>query len=540
MRGSRLQLAFGTEVIYDDAEFYVGETDKVGIVGVNGAGKTTLFRVILKEQELDGGQIVTGNARIGYLPQEIDFLDREKTVWDYLFDARPIKKTEAELNDVYDRLATAEGEEQAYLLERMEKLQARLEEMDVYNAEGLLLDLISSMHIDDSLLDMRLGDLSGGQKSKIAFAHVLYSKPQILLLDEPTNHLDVHTKAFVTDFIKNYKGSVLIISHDVDFLNTVVNKILFVNKTTHKMKVYDGNYTTFKRKYAQEQVLKELRITQQEQEIKKLTDFIQKARQASRTNHNLKRMGFDREAKLQKAIANLEKRDKVYMHLKLKLDPKRECGKVPLEVSNLCFHYPFKENLYDNLSFALTSGERFLIVGENGAGKSTLLKLIVGALSPDKGEIKFSQKTDIAYYAQELELLNENLNVFDNSECDGYSDLQRRNILGNFLFQGDTVFKKVSVLSPGEKARIALCKLLLQRANLLILDEPTNHLDPDTQAIIGENFRDYTGTILLVSHNPEFVEQVGITRMLILPEGKIIEYSRELLQYYYIMNTDLM
>ncbi|MBO7178593.1 MAG: ABC-F family ATP-binding cassette domain-containing protein, partial [Clostridia bacterium] len=299
MRGSNLHLAFGTEVIYDDAEFYIGDNDKTGIVGVNGAGKTTLFRVILKEQELDAGQIVTGNARIGYLPQEIDFSEQEKTVWDYLFDARPINKIENELNSIYERLSTAEGEEQAYLLERMEKLQARLEDLDFYNAEGLLLDLISSMHIDSDLLDKRRGDLSGGQKSKVAFAHVLYSKPQILLLDEPTNHLDVQTKDFVTNFIKNYKGAVLIISHDVDFLNEVVNKILFVNKVTHKMKVYDGNYTVFKRKYAQEQVLKELRISQQEAEIKKLTDFIQKARQASRTNHNLKRMGFDREAKLE-------------------------------------------------------------------------------------------------------------------------------------------------------------------------------------------------------------------------------------------------
>ena len=360
MRGSHLHLAFGNEVIYEDAEFYIGDNDKTGIVGVNGAGKTTLFKVILKEQELDGGQIVTGNARIGYLPQEIDFKEQEKTVWDYLFDARPIKKIESELNSVYERLATAEGDEQAYLLERMEKLQARLEDLDVYNAEGLLLDLIDSMHIDSELLDMRLGDLSGGQKSKIAFAHVLYSKPQVLLLDEPTNHLDVHTKDFVTDFIKNYKGAVLIISHDVDFLNEVVNKILFVNKVTHKMKVYDGDYTTFKRKYAQEQVLKELRITQQEAEIKKLTDFIQKARQASRTNHNLKRMGFDREAKLEKAIANLEKRDKIYKRMKLKLDPKRESPKVPLEVDSLTFHYAVFTN--DQKPFVSVEGKGKFIV----------------------------------------------------------------------------------------------------------------------------------------------------------------------------------
>lgn len=540
MRGQNLNLAFGTEVIYDDAEFYIGDNDKTGIVGVNGAGKTTLFRVLLGEQPLDGGKIHIGSARLGYLPQEIGFADKQKTVWDYLFDARPVRETEARLSELYDELAIADESQHDELLREVSVLQSRLDEYDAYNAENTLLELIYDMSIENELLGMKLGELSGGQKSKIAFAHVLFSNPQILLLDEPTNHLDASTKVFVTSYLKSYKGSVLIISHDAEFLNAVVNKILFVNKVTHKTSVYDGNYTAFKRKYAQEQLLKELRITQQEQEIKKLSDFVQRARQASRTNHNLKRMGQDREVKLAKAIAALEKRDREYKHVKIKLEPKTQSGKIPLEVKNLAFRYDGKQNLYDDLSFMLNANERFLIVGENGVGKSTLLKLIMGILQPKSGEIKFSQKTEIAYYAQELELLDLDKTVLQNTDADGYTELQLRNILGNFLFQGDAVFKKVSTLSPGEKARVSLCKLLLARANLLILDEPTNHLDPDTQAIIGENFRDYTGTILLVSHNADFAEQIGITRMLVLPDGKIVDYSKELLAYYYILNTDFI
>lgn len=540
MRGQNLNLAFGTEVIYDDAEFYIGDNDKTGIVGVNGAGKTTLFRVLLGEQPLDGGKIHIGSARLGYLPQEIGFADKQKTVWDYLFDARPVRETEARLSELYDELAIADESQHDELLREVSILQSRLDEYDAYNAENTLLELIYDMSIENELLGMKLGELSGGQKSKIAFAHVLFSNPQILLLDEPTNHLDASTKDFVTSYLKSYKGSVLIISHDAEFLNAVVNKILFVNKVTHKTSVYDGNYTAFKRKYAQEQLLKELRITQQEQEIKKLSDFVQRARQASRTNHNLKRMGQDREVKLAKAIAALEKRDREYKHVKIKLEPKTQSGKIPLEVKNLAFRYDGKQNLYDDLSFMLNANERFLIVGENGVGKSTLLKLIMGILRPQSGEIKFSQKTEIAYYAQELELLDLDKTVLQNTDADGYTELQLRNILGNFLFQGDAVFKKVSTLSPGEKARVSLCKLLLARANLLILDEPTNHLDPDTQAIIGENFRDYTGTILLVSHNADFAEQIGITRMLVLPDGKIVDYSKELLAYYYILNTDFI
>lgn len=540
MRGQNLNLAFGTEVIYDDAEFYIGDNDKTGIVGVNGAGKTTLFRVLLGEQPLDGGKIHIGSARLGYLPQEIGFADKQKTVWDYLFDARPVRETEARLSELYDELAIADESQHDELLREVSILQSRLDEYDAYNAENTLLELIYDMSIENELLGMKLGELSGGQKSKIAFAHVLFSNPQILLLDEPTNHLDASTKDFVTSYLKSYKGSVLIISHDAEFLNAVVNKILFVNKVTHKTSVYDGNYTAFKRKYAQEQLLKELRITQQEQEIKKLSDFVQRARQASRTNHNLKRMGQDSEVKLAKAIAALEKRDREYKHVKIKLEPKTQSGKIPLEVKNLAFRYDGKQNLYDDLSFMLNANERFLIVGENGVGKSTLLKLIMGILRPKSGEIKFSQKTEIAYYAQELELLDLDKTVLQNTDADGYTELQLRNILGNFLFQGDAVFKKVSTLSPGEKARVSLCKLLLARANLLILDEPTNHLDPDTQAIIGENFRDYTGTILLVSHNADFAEQIGITRMLVLPDGKIVDYSKELLAYYYILNTDFI
>ncbi|MEG1613763.1 MAG: ABC-F family ATP-binding cassette domain-containing protein [Clostridia bacterium] len=540
MRGNHMSLSFGMETIYDDAEFQIADFDKVGIVGVNGAGKTTLFKVILRELELDSGAISVGNAKIGYLPQEIDFEDRNKKVWDYLFEARPIKKIEAEVNDIYEKLVTANEEEQIKLLSILSKLQQRLDNLDVYNAENTLLELIDNMKIDDALLDMEIGNLSGGQKSKVAFAYILFSDPKILLLDEPTNHLDVTTKEFVTTYLKNYKGNVLIISHDIDFLNAVVSKILLINKTTHKISTYEGNYQTFKRRYAQEQLLKELRITQQEQEIKKLSDFVQKVNQASRTQHDLKRVGQDREIKLAKKLKELEKREKIYKHIKIRLDPKRESAKIPLEVKDITFHYDGQPKLYEQLSFSLARNERFLIVGENGVGKSTLLKLIVGIISADSGEIKLNPKTDIAYYAQELELLDENKSILENVDCDGLNDVQIRNVLGNFLFQGDFVYKKVAVLSPGEKARIALCKLMLTRANLLILDEPTNHLDPDTQAIIGENFKDYSGTIMVVSHNPDFVEQIGITRMLILPDGKIVDYSRELLSYYYILNTDLV
>ena len=532
-----MNLAFGLETIYEDAEFLLGDRDKVGIVGVNGAGKTTLFRILLHELELDSGTITVGNARIGYLPQEIVIEDEKQTVWEYLQDGRPIRKINAELELIYAKLETADSSEQGTLLERMGKLQDRLEYFDCYEAEEILLDLVDSMQIDLELLERPMAELSGGQKSKMAFAKVLYSKPEILLLDEPTNHLDASTKDFVTGYLKNYRGMVLIISHDIDFLNQIVNKIMFINKVTHKISVYEGDYYTYKKKYAEEQRLREMSIVQQEKEIKELSEFVQRAKQASQTNHAIKRMGQERALRLEKKKRELKTRDRVYKRVKMDIRPKREGALMPLEVESISFHYPGQPQLYKDLSFQINGKERFLVVGENGVGKSTLLKLVMGILTPEQGRVRYNPKTDVAYYAQELEQLDLDKTVLQNVDTDGYTEWQLRSILGNFLFYVEDVNKKVAILSPDEKARIALCKVLLQKANLLILDEPTNHLDPETQAIIGGNFNLFEGTIIVVSHNPSFVEQIGISRMLILPSGRIENYSRELLEYYYELNT---
>ena len=539
MQGENMFLAFGSETIYDDASFRIEEKDKVGVVGVNGAGKTTLFKIILKEERLDAGKVTINNKKIGYLPQEISFKDKEMIVLDYLYSARPIEKLEKELNNIYEKLPSVENKEQTKLLRKAEKIQNELDSLHQYTAEDELLSIIDNMKIESDLLEMKVGDLSGGQKSKIAFARLLYENADILLLDEPTNHLDMKTKDFVINYLKSYHGMVLVISHDIDFLNEVITKIMFINKVTHKIKIYKGNYTEFKRLYAEEMLQKELRIKEQEREIKELTEVVKKAEQASRTNHNLKRLGQSRKKMLDKKLEELETRDTEYKTVSMKVEPLEKSGKIPIEVEHLTFHYPNKNNLYYNLSFQLQRGEKFLIVGENGVGKSTLLKLILNNLSPIKGNIIYGYNVKIAYYAQELEILDEEKTILENVDNPHYNDLELRTFLGNFLFTKDDVFKKVKVLSPGEKARVALCKILLERANIIILDEPTNHFDPETQKIIGENFKNYTGTLIMVSHNPSFVEQIGVTRMLILPEGKIVEYQKELLHYYYYLNTDL-
>lgn len=532
IKGNDMNLAFKLEKIYVDAEFQLDDSDKVGIVGVNGAGKTTLFRLLLGALKLDSGTLSIGNARIGYLPQEVVLDDEEITVLDFLSEGRPIKKYQCELEDVYAALTTATDEEQAALLARMTKIQDRLDYFESYEAEAILLDLVDHMGIDLDLFDRQMKELSGGQKSKIAFARLLYAKPEILLLDEPTNHLDVATKQFITKYLKTYKGSVLIISHDIDFLNQIITKTLHIDKVTHKISVYNGNYDVYRQKAAETKRLRNLAIDQQEKEIDDLSDFVQKAKQASQTNHHLKQMGLERALRLEKKQDALEQREQVYKRVKMDISPKRKGAKIPLTIKNLTFHYPGQPPLYKRLSVKLNGNERFLVVGENGVGKSTLLKLILGLLKPDEGEIRFNARTDIAYYAQELEELDKTKTIIENVATKGFTEKQLRGVLSNFLFYNNDIYKEVSILSPGEKARVALCKVILQKANLLILDEPTNHLDPETQKVIGANFNLFEGTIIAVSHNLAFVEQIGITRMLVLPSGRIEPYSRKLLEHY--------
>lgn len=549
MKASHLQLAYGTKIVYDDCDFQLETGDKAGVVGVNGAGKTTLFKIILGQQQLDDGKIELPSLRLGYLPQEITVPPEHNdiTVWEYVASGRPVDDLQNQLNAEYEKLAKYPNSQT--ILERINGLQDLIDSYDVANFDYELLKILEKMNLSD-LMDRKIRELSGGQKSKVAFARVLFENAGLLLLDEPTNHLDVETKQFVSNFLRNYHGTVLVISHDVEFLNSITNKTLFVNKTTHKIKVYKGNYANFKRQYAEEKAAEDARITEQEREIKRLSEFVARARAAKRSNTALIGMGHQREKVLAKKLEELGTREQEYARVSLNITPAKQSNKTPIEIQNLSFSYPNSPQLYDKLSFSLTRGEKFLIVGENGVGKSTLLKLIVGNLNPTEGSVIMGNNTTIAYYAQELEILDERRNILENVQSYDFTDTELRSALSNFLFYGDDIYKKVEVLSPGEKARVALCKILLKRANLVILDEPTNHFDPETQKIIGENLRDYSGTIIMVSHSPAFVEQIGITRMLIVPPlnsdskqprlALIKNYSRELLEYYYYLNSDLI
>ena len=538
MQIKNLSMSFGNYELFKNVNLYIDDNQKIGVVGVNGAGKTTFFKIIMGKIEPDMGKVILGNRRVSLLPQVLsdDNFSMDISVFDFLLSGRPIDKINDELQWQYEKVSKELDEnKQQKIFNKIEKLQKKLDYWEFISAETTLLKIIDGMKIDDSLLDKKLSELSGGQKSKIAFARLLYSKPEIILLDEPTNHLDKDTKDYVINYLKNYRGGVFVISHDIDFLNEVTTMILFLNKGKKTFELYEGNYDRFKKLNDEQETALEQQIKKEQMEEDKLKAFINKYASSSGKR---KKMVQDREKKLEKL--NKNKTTNVFLEKQAKMEivMNRESSKIPLKVNHLCFRYDQNDekNLINNLSFSLYRGEKFLIVGKNGVGKSTLLKLIIGKLKPNSGDIDIGKKTDIGYYAQEHELLDSKKSIIDNFAEINISQAKLRSVLGRFLFYGDDVFKMVGVLSPGERSRVALAKLSLSGANFLILDEPTNHLDPKTQTIIAETFKEFPGTMLVVSHNLEFVDNLGIERTLVLPDGKISYYDRQVLEYYSELN----
>lgn len=537
MKIDNLSLSFGTAEVYKNLTVEFNQNDKVGIIGVNGAGKTTLLKLILGELTPDTGTI-TVSSKIGYLPQVIeDNFDKEMSVFDYLLSARPIKELENKLTNLYEQIATEKNEHNLKkFMKDITKVEDELTYYEQYNAESELLKIIVGMNIDDALLDLKLKNLSGGQKSKIAFARLLYSKPETLLLDEPTNHLDLDTKDYIIEYLKNYKGLILVISHDTSFLDEITNKTLYIDKNKKTGTLYNGSYSKYE-KIKKERELATSRLhDKQQKEEEKLKEIIARYIRGNEKKANIAK---DRQKKLEKLLSEKVEVEKKNKYTKFKINIKYPSYLVPISCNNLTFGYTEENLLYQNLTFDLIRGEKFLIVGENGIGKTTLLKLIMNILTPLEGTINISEKTLIGYYAQEHDLLNKDKTIKENFSDSGLTDYELRRFLGSFLFTNDDIFKKINILSPGERSRVALAKIALLGANTLLLDEPTNHLDPMTQLIIADTFKDYEGTMLVVSHNLEFVDNLGIERMLLLPSGQIMYYDKNVVLHYELLNEEV-
>ena len=539
MNIQNLTMSFGLQTIYDNVSFQINENDRVGIVGVNGAGKSTLFNLILGKLNPDEGKIIIkNNINIGYLPQVItdEIPNDDITVFDYLLLGRPIEELKNKLTNLYEKIATIEDQKELnHYLKEITKVEDKLTYYDEYNAESNLLKIITGMNIDDKLLDLKLKNISGGQKSKIAFARLLYSKPEIMLLDEPTNHLDIDTKDYIISYLKKYHGMILVISHDIEFLNEVTTKTLYVDKIMHNVEIYNGNYQKYLKIKEERDLAKKRLFEKQQKEEEKLKTIISKYIRGNEKKANIAKDRIKKLERLQSEKVTIEKENK-YAKFKMKIN--YPSYTIPLACQNLTFGYTEDNLLYENLNFDLTRGEKLLVVGENGIGKTTLLKLIMNYLTPLEGKIIIGEKTNITYYAQEHEILDSNKTILENFNSFGLPEYELRKVLGSFLFSGDEINKRISVLSPGERSRVALAKISLSGANTLLLDEPTNHLDPMTQMIIADTFSDYEGTMLVISHNLDFVDNLNINRMLLLPSGKITYYDRDIVMHYEMLNEE--
>lgn len=537
-----IRKSFGEHVVLRDVSVSIGQDDKIAIIGNNGAGKSTLINILLDPSLADAGSIEFSKnmQRIGYMPQTIDSLDLPDDVYvrDFLQSARPVGEIENQINQLY--LQMADSDDIDTISNQISDLSAQFDAMGGYAAQSILEKIVVGFGIE-SMMDKKLKELSGGQKSKVAFIRVLYADPEVLILDEPTNHLDEGTKQWLLDYLVKQKMTIIAVSHDEEFLNTVINKIVYINHLTKKSEIYPGNYKKFLRVVSEKKIDLERTHANQKKEEQRLVAFVEKFSGNSGISSKRKSVLKTRERALENLRENMVEIPPGKKMLDISLTPHVIEKKTPVLMENVRFGYTPDKPVIRRASFSIHAGERFILIGENGAGKSTLMKLIAGILKPEVGMLQMGAKTQIAYYSQEREFVDPSLTMIEDLLLTTErSEKDLRNLLGTFHFSGQRAFQKIETLSPGEQSRFSLLKLCLTGANLLLMDEPTNHLDMDTKKAVAEFLKNYGGTIIVVSHDVPFLEQLGIERMLLLPRCQVLNYDSEIVHSYYLKEQEAL
>ncbi|EKG9002398.1 TPA_asm: multidrug ABC transporter ATP-binding protein [Listeria monocytogenes] len=509
---------FGAEVILDNIKLEVKTGDRIALVGRNGAGKSTLLKIIAGKMSYDGGTISKPKSvEIGYLAQNTG-LESSKTIWDEMlsvFDS--LRKMEADLRKMELRLGEPElyndPEKYQALMTDYDTLQHTFKESGGYTYEAEIRSVLNGLRFYPEDYEVEIASLSGGQKTRLALAKLLLAKQDILVLDEPTNHLDIETLAWLETYLQNYHGSLLIVSHDRYFLDKVVNQVYEISRT--KIDHYKGNYSSFvNQKQAKlEQMWKE--FDKQQKQIAKLEDFV--ARNIVRAS-TTKRAQSRRKQLEKMDVLDRPQGDEKAAHFGFQFE--KQTGKDVLMVDQLSIGYAKDKRIASNLTFEMKRQDSLALVGPNGIGKSTLLKTLIRDIPALSGEFHFGAGVKIGYYDQEQAKLTSNKTVLMEL-WDDYPELNEVNVrttLGNFLFSDDDVLKNVQSLSGGEKARLALAKLTLLEANVLILDEPTNHLDIESKEVLEAALIDFEGTILFVSHDRYFINRIASKIVELAPE----------------------
>ncbi len=491
-----ISLRKGGKEILKEISLYMGPNEKIGLVGVNGAGKSTLLKIIAGVEEPDLGSI-DFRGTMSYLSQEVhkdillEFDEAQSlTIGEYLIINKNLDVEEWEINK-----------------------------------------MLNYMNMQGKSTDSNISELSGGQKIKVALIKILFEKSELLILDEPTNFLDIPSAQWLMGYLINYPNAVLVVSHDLRLMNKGIHKIWYLSDIKHQVEVYRGNYENFLKQISLKDQLLHKELKAQERKVKKVFENAKtlsgrgSAKEKMKAAKKYEQLEVEKE-KFKKIKGELAKSKRLNITIPIPLPSSRNV----LNVINISKEYQRGIKVLKSISFDVEKGEKIAIIGKNGVGKTTLLKILVGKLKQTKGKYTWGRGVDIGYYSQEYEGLDYDQTVLENVYGLNWGDIDRRSFLGRFLLMGEMVNQKIKTLSGGEKTRLALAKLFANKHNVLVLDEPTTYLDVDSQEVLLSALKEYRGTIILVSHQPEFVKKLGIDKVLIMPEEKFGYFKEEYIE----------
>ncbi|MFC5713861.1 ABC-F family ATP-binding cassette domain-containing protein [Thalassorhabdus alkalitolerans] len=530
-----LTKSFGAETLLDNIKLEVKSGERVALVGRNGAGKSTLLKIISGQTSYDSGEIITPKGiRMGYLAQHTG-LESQRSIWDEMLSIyteviqmeKQIRRLEEKMANpaVYENNAQYEK-----ILKEYDELQVEFKERGGYQYEADIRSILSGLNFASFDYSTPISSLSGGQKTRLALGKLLLSKPELLILDEPTNHLDIETLTWLEQYLTGYKGAILIVSHDRYFLDKIVHKVYEV--AWKEVTLFQGNYSFYLDEKAKRYELEQKAFEKNQEERARLVDFVQRnlARASTSKRAQSKRKQLEKMESLSRPLGDEKS-------AKFSFDIDRQSGNEVVKVNNLTVSYDGSKPLFTNLNLQLNRKESVALIGPNGVGKTTLLKAIIDKVKPSDGTISFGSKVTVGYYDQEQTQLTSNKTVLQElwDEYPLTNEKDIRTVLGNFLFSGDDVLKHVSELSGGEKARLALAKLMMKKANFLIFDEPTNHLDLDSKEVLESALLDYPGTLLFVSHDRYFLNRMS-TRIVEMTSEGLKDYLGD--YDYYLMKKE--
>lgn len=517
---------YGLKNVLNGMNLTLKTGERAAIIGCNGAGKSTVFKIIMKQESISSGTIsIRKNATIGMLKQIYEYEKTNPNVYTFLQRSfEHFFELETKLKKLEDEMSYEKDDEKmSELLQKYGNVQQKYIQMGGYDIQEKFNKICSGLQINEKMLNQNYNDLSGGEKTIVNLGALLLKEPSILLLDEPTNHLDMEKLEWLEKFLKEYKGTILMVSHDRYFLDKIATKTILLENG--KEKIYFGNYSYFLKEDEKRTLTEFENYKNQQKMIKKMKESIKTLRKFGELAKN--EMFFKRAKSIEKKLAKIEQlpqvdlEQKTLLNFKLNIDSRS--GKDVVIINNLNKNFESK-NIFENANLQIHYGEKIALIGKNGTGKSTLLKIIMNEDCEYTGEIKIGQSVNIGYIPQEINFEDDNqtiLNFFE--QFDNRNETEIRTSLAKYMFRGNDVFKKVSSLSGGEKVRLILAKLLKQNINFLILDEPTNHIDIETRELLEEAIKEYSGTVLFVSHDRYFINNLA-ERIVEVKEKRFFSY----------------